>query len=158
MWSRWGSSIPIWAATRLDYSGGVLDGVPSLSICPEISKTFAGHSGMRIRAATGERIEPRFVFTNAEQSSDALILDYTDKAHGLTYQARFLMHAETDVIEIAASLISETEILVDWFAAPVLPAPQNAKTRGWVMSSGLSEYVFRVEAIPPSGGRPAVLR
>ncbi|REJ69126.1 MAG: alpha-galactosidase, partial [Proteobacteria bacterium] len=67
----WGARLPdaehpqtIWAATRPDYSGGVLDGVPSLSICPELSKTFAGHPGMRIRAATGERIGPRFIFTN----------------------------------------------------------------------------------------------
>ena len=131
----WGARLPnaedpqtIWAATRLDYSGGVLDGVPSLSICPEISKTFAGHPGMRIRATTGDRIEPRFVFMNAEQSPDALILDYKDKAHGLSYQARFLVHTESDVIEIAASLSSKNAILVDWFAAPVLPAPQNAKT------------------------------
>ncbi|MGB1722461.1 MAG: alpha-galactosidase, partial [Paracoccaceae bacterium] len=119
----WGTRLPdaenpltIWAATRLDYSGGVLDGVPSLSICPEISKTFAGHPGMRIRATTGERIEPRFVFMNAEQSPDALILDYKDKAHGLSYQARFLVHTESDVIEIAASLSSKNAILVDWFA------------------------------------------
>ena len=131
----WGARLPdaenlqtIWEATRSDYSGGVLDGVPSLSICPEISKTFAGYPALRIRTATGERIEPRFVFTNAEQSPSALILNYTDKAHGLTYLARFLVHAETNIVEIAASLISETEILVDWFAAPVLPAPQNAKT------------------------------
>ena len=69
----WGARLPdaehpqtIWAATRLDYSGGVLDRVPSLSICPEISKTFAGHPGLRIRAATGERIEPQFVFVNAK--------------------------------------------------------------------------------------------
>ena len=87
----WGARLPnaeepqtIWAATRLDYSGGVLDGVPSLSICPEISKTFAGHPGMRIRATTGDRIEPRFVLMNAEQSPDALILDDKDKAHGLS--------------------------------------------------------------------------
>ena len=130
----WGARLPdaelpqtIWAATRLDYSGGVLDGVPSLSICPEISKTFAGHPGLRIRAATGERIEPRFVFTNAEQSPDALILDYTDKAHGLTYQARFLMHSETDVIEIAASLSSDHEILVDWSQPPFYPPHKMQK-------------------------------
>ena len=129
----WGARLPdieqpetIWQATRLDYSGGVLDGMPPLSICPEVSKTFAGHPGLRIRAITGARIEPTFVLTSAQHSTDALTLEYSDIEHGLTYQANFLAQSSADIIEITASLTSKQDILVDWFAAPVLPAPQTA--------------------------------
>ena len=71
----WGALLPesenlksIWNITRLDYSGGVLDGVPALSICPEVSKTFNGHPGMRIRGASGKRLYPNFRLNNAKLS------------------------------------------------------------------------------------------
>ena len=92
----WGARLPdaehpqtIWAATRLDYSGGVLDGVPSLSSVLKFPKPLRGIPEC---AFAPQRVNglSRDFFTNAEQSPDALILDYTDKAHGLSYQARFL--------------------------------------------------------------------
>ena len=130
----WGALLPesenlksIWNITRLDYSGGVLDGVPALSICPEVSKTFNGHPGMRIRGASGKRLYPNFRLTNAKLSKTSLLLEYEDPEIGLTYKANFRAHKETSVFELSASLTANTDILVDWFAAPVLPATQAAQ-------------------------------
>ena len=41
----------------------------------------------------------------------------------------------------AASLSSENEILVDWFAAPVLPAPQNATTMIDFRATGAANFI-----------------
>ena len=130
----WGKRLPetedlgdIWDATRLDYSGGVLDGIPPLSICPEVSKTFAGHPGMRIRGAKGKRLQPNFKLVDTKYKETSLILKFEDSILGLTYSAGFEAHKKTNIFELSASLTSDTEILVDWFAAPVLPATQAAK-------------------------------
>ena len=117
----------IWDATRLDYSGGVLDGVPPLSICPEVSKTFAGYPGMRIRGTTGRRLQPNFRLADAKYTETSLILKFEDLKLGLAYSASFVAHKATNVFELSASLSADTEILVDWFAAPVLPATQAAQ-------------------------------
>jgi len=130
----WGKRLPetedlgdIWDATRLDYSGGVLDGIPPLSICPEVSKTFPGHPGMRIRGTKGRRLLPNFRLADAKYTKTSLILKFEDSILGLTYSAGFEAHKKTNIFELSASLTSDTEILVDWFAAPVLPATQAAK-------------------------------
>ena len=73
----------IWDATRLDYSGGVLEGVPPLSICPEVSKTFAGYPGMRIRGTTGRRLQPNFRLADAKYTEKSLILKFEDLKLGL---------------------------------------------------------------------------
>ncbi len=117
----------IWDATRLDYSGGVLDGVPPISICPEVSKTFPGYPGMRIRGATGERLQPNFKLANAKYTKTSLILKFEDPKLGLTYKAAFVAHSANDIFELSASLKGDTDLLVDWFAAPVLPATQAAQ-------------------------------
>ena len=129
----WGKTLPqsedaqtIWDATRMDFSGGVLDAVTPLSICPEVSKTFAGHPGLRIRSLDGHRIHPKFELVDANSSQSSLTLEYCDRAHGLIYKAQFSAHYKTNIIEMSASLTSDTEILVDWFSAPVLPAPTLA--------------------------------
>ncbi len=130
----WGKRLPetddlreIWDSTRLDYSGGVLDGVPPLSICPEVSKTFAGYPGMRIRGTTGRRLQPNFRLADAKYTETSLILKFEDLKLGLAYSASFLAHKATNVFELSASLSADIEILVDWFAAPVLPATQTAQ-------------------------------
>ena len=130
----WGKRLPetqdlreIWDATRLDYSGGVLDGVPPLSICPEVSKTFTGYPGMRIRGTTGRRLKPNFRLADAKYTETSLILKFEDLKLGLAYSASFVAHKATNVFELSASLSADNEILVDWFAAPVLPATQAAQ-------------------------------
>lgn len=112
------------AADRLDYTGGMMDGIPDLSICPEARRSFPGQPGMVLRAGDGTPLAPRLVHVSDARDGDVIRLTYGDADLGLTYVATFRLHATSGVIEASASLHSEVPIRVEWLAAPVLPAPQ----------------------------------
>ncbi|TLP48566.1 alpha-galactosidase [Cohaesibacter sp. CAU 1516] len=128
----WGRRLPddedlegLYQAQGMDVTGGMLDEVPALSICPETSQTFPGQPGMMVRAADGHLLAPRLRFVAANDSEEgALSLTFADEALGLTYIASFAIDAGTKMIVARASLSSGAPILVDWLAAPVLPGPQ----------------------------------
>ena len=130
----WGPRLPegsdlkmIAGASRMDVTGGMLDAVPPLSICPEARRTFPGQPGLSLADATGKALLPRFTFDRVEESNQALSLHYRDAEHGLRYQAQFELTRKTGMIRAQASLISERPISVNWLSAPVFPAPQNGQ-------------------------------
>lgn len=127
----WGAALPrnedlatIARAGDIDVTGGMLDAIPELSICPDPLQGFSGQVGMVARAASGARLEPTFVLTAAEQTAEGLTLRYADDVLGLRYVSRFAVDVETRVITAHAALEADTPITVDWLAAPVFPAPQ----------------------------------
>ena len=76
------------AAHRLDITGGSLDLLPDLSICPETARGFPGHPGLIARHADGTPLAPCFTFARADATETTLALRYRDAANGLTYTAR----------------------------------------------------------------------
>ena len=112
------------AAGEIDVTGGMLDRIPALSICPEAAQSFPGQPGLVLRDATGKPLLPRLRFIDAEASQRALVLIGRDAALGLDYRARFEIDAETGLIEATAEIESAAPVWLDWLAAPVLPAPQ----------------------------------
>ena len=62
------------AAHKQDFTGGMLDGNPDLSLCPEASQSFPGQPGLRCRDAQGAVLHPKFRFVSAEEGWQALAL------------------------------------------------------------------------------------
>lgn len=129
----WGASLPgdedlasLYAAQRLDISGGMLDANPALSICPEASRTFPGEVGLKLRDLDGALITPDFRFRDAIRYEGGLELIFGDDVNGLIYRACFKARHATRIIEASARLETEAPVHLQWLAAPVLPAPQSA--------------------------------
>ena len=127
----WGPRLPddenldtLYRAYAIDVTGGMLDLIPELSICPEATRTFPGQPGLVIRTSDGNPYLPKFCFQDAEAEPNRLFLTFRDQAGVLTYRARFSIDPETHVIEAGAELECDRPMHLHWFAAPVMPAPQ----------------------------------
>ena len=132
---NWGAPLPadtdcasLARAGRIDVTGGMLDEILDLSICPEAARSFPGQPGLVARAGGGEPLLPSFRYVREESGGDAgsLLLVFADRAHDLTYTARFDTDRATGVMTLRATLEAGSAVRVAWFAAPVLPAPALA--------------------------------
>ena len=131
----WGAPLPadtdcasLARAGRIDVTGGMLDEIPDLSICPEAARSFPGQPGLVVRDGGGEPLLPSFRYVREEFGGDAgsLLLVFADRAHDLTYTARFDTDRATGVMTLRATVEAGSAVRVAWFAAPVLPAPALA--------------------------------
>ena len=144
------SSVILAKAHGQDFTGGMLDGNPDLSLCPEASQTFPGQPGLRCRDASGAVLNPRFRFVLVEKDADTLVLTYGDEALGLTYQAHFALTPQTGLITTWACVTSTNPVHLQWLAAPVFPAPQHSDEMLSVSGRWIGE--FQIKAVPWSAG------
>lgn len=107
-------------------TGGMMDIVAPVSVCPEETKAFAGHPGMIATDKDGRRVRPSFRCVEADESSAHLRLDFRDDGTGIDYRLEAEADAETNVITLKARLTTEDNLPIDWLAAPVLPGAQPA--------------------------------
>ena len=69
---------------------------------------------------------PQFHFAGADaQETGALVLRYSDDANGLHLTAQFQAHSDTQIITCQTTLEADNPVVLEWLAAPVLPAPQH---------------------------------
>lgn len=129
----WGARLPnaedvqaIALASRIDITDGGLDALPELSICPEAARSFHGHSGLSLRCENGAAMQPKFTFVEAREELDTVSFVFGDSALGLTYKAKFAIDPQTQVISTSARLEAAQPVRMDWFAAPVFPAPAHS--------------------------------
>ena len=117
-------------ASKLDRTGGMLDDIIELSICPQASDSFPGHPGLLARDSNGDRLLPIFLFHSQHNQTtldgNSLQLTYVDDLQQLRYSAHFRVYTEVNIIAVSATLESEHSIVVDWLSAPVIPASQAA--------------------------------
>ena len=153
----WGKPLPtsdpsavLAEAHQQDFTGGMLDGNPDLSLCPEASQTFPGQPGLRCRNTQGALLQPKFRFLSAEESANDLVLTYQDTALGITYEANFALTPQTGLITAWARLTSTKPIWLQWLAAPVFPAPQNSSEMLDVSGRWIGE--FQINTVPWSAG------
>ncbi|MEM8787357.1 MAG: alpha-galactosidase [Pseudomonadota bacterium] len=113
------------AQTRLAPSGGMLDLVADVSVAPEQAGGFLGHPAIHSGGSAHQSI---YELEAEDSAGGRLKLDYRDGPTGTLYRVVFAADAETDVIATHAELrpADERDFTIDWMAAPVLPAPQNA--------------------------------
>lgn len=114
-------------AHALDVTGGMLDAVPPLSLCPEARLSFPGQPGL-IAWHEGAPMMPRFALESVHTRSlevpnaNGLHFDLvSDQSVALSYT--FLPMGE--VISAYAVLRAQPGTQVHHLAAPVLPAPQS---------------------------------
>lgn len=125
----WGAALPadedlsqLAAAARNDLTGGMLDRLPALSLCPEAGRAFPGQPGLVLATAEGGALLPAFTFERAEEKPGFLRLESV--AEGLRLVHEFRAHP-TGVIAMRTVLDAKAPVRVQWLAAPVLPAPQD---------------------------------
>ena len=126
---HWGSVLPeqenlkqLADATRMDQSGGMMDEIADLSICPEELSGFQGQPGLFARRADGTPIRSQFRLQNAASGKE-LVFDASDANEGLEYTAKF-QALPSGAIRAQCWLKANKNITVDWIAAPVMPASQ----------------------------------
>ncbi len=152
----WGAPLPtsedlgaVAAAARNDLSGGMLDRLAPLSICPDGWDSFPGQPALLLAAADGAPLRPRLRFSEATAGGGEIGFVALDAALGLAYRARIATGPE-GLIELSAVLESERPLRLLWLAAPLLPAPQLADDFVDVAGRWLGE--FQLNRIPWTPG------
>ena len=130
----WGKALPmdedlcaIARAYAIDLTGGMLDENPELSLSPELSRSFSGQPGLLLRDNEGTFIKGRFTFDGQEVGAQSLTLRYKDAGAGMVLEFSFISDAQTHVLTAQTRFSTgRDDVMVEWLAAPVLPAPQHA--------------------------------
>ena len=125
--SYWGPTLPIdedlealAQSGLLDFTGGMLDGIPPMSLSPEAATGFAGQPGI-IAYRDGVLLHPRLLFQSADQADDLLRLVVADD--DLT--ATFIFQTRGLMIEARTELEATAPIVLHRLCAPVLPVPEG---------------------------------
>jgi alpha-galactosidase len=131
----WGAALPadedlaaLADAGRADLTGGMLDALPPLSICPEAGASFPGQPGLALADAAGASLRPRLRLTPGAQGSDgteagALVFRARDAALGIDYRAR-IAATQSGLVALSAEVEAAAPVRLRWLAAPALPGPQ----------------------------------
>ncbi len=109
-------------AHRMDLTGGMLDELAPITICPLGDGVFQGQPGLRLVDTSGHELVPNFEPARIECKRQSVKVTAEDAELGVTYTAQLTLDG---VLTASASLASTTPIRVDWFAAPVLPLPDG---------------------------------
>jgi alpha-galactosidase len=124
----WGPSLPkaedlgqLALAGVSDLTGGMLDRLAPLTICPLGDGVFQGQPGLEMAAADGSPLLPRFAAARVSVTGTEMRVEAEDAGLGLTYRASFSLTG--GLLVMASELQSATPIRLRWLAAPVLPVP-----------------------------------
>ncbi|MDP6166137.1 MAG: alpha-galactosidase [Gammaproteobacteria bacterium] len=125
----WGKHLPVdtclatlAAAQQRDVTGGMIDVLEPVSLCPVEGNAYAGQPALLATNEQGQALMPRFVLASVEHDQASLMLTYTDQQLGLRYVAHIRACATLDVWRLSACLDAQQPIQLHWLAAPVLPA------------------------------------
>ena len=157
----WGAPLPLdedlgqLALSHIaDFTGGMLDGNPPISLCPQAADTFPGQPGMQARGADLAVLRPDFKELAAEATADSCTFTAKDASNGLTYTAVFQVDPLSDLIIAQSSVTSQTPIALDWLAAPVMPAPAHLGQRLEFSGRWIGEFIEnRVDWAPGIAAR-----
>lgn len=125
----WGPTLPasedlaeLARADASDLTGGMLDRLPELTLCPLPGADWQGQPGLVLAEADGRPLSPRLRFQRAETAPDELRL--ISGGDGVVLAHRFRAHP-TGVIALQTRLETDRPVRLSWLAAPVLPVPQT---------------------------------
>lgn len=140
----WGSRLPqdedlsqLAASVRMDLTGGMLDRLPALSLCPESGRAFQGQPGLAIQNGDGKPLHPAFVFQGVERDDSGLT--FVSVAEGLTLRHRVRAFS-SGVLSLSTLLDSAFPIRVLWLSAPVIPAPSSCSEMIDVSGKWIGEF------------------
>ena len=112
-------------ACRGDLSGGMLDKVLPVTVCPLHGRGFAGQPGLVLAAGDGSPLLPDLRLTGVSESAEGLDIRAEDPSLGLRYSAR-IRKVGAGVLGLSAQIEADAPVRVHWLAAPVLPASNHA--------------------------------
>lgn len=125
----WGPALPegedlaeLARADQSDLTGGMLDRLPDLTLCPLPAADWQGQPGLVLAEADGRPLSPRLQFLHAEKQPGLIRL--ISGGDGLTLTHSFRTHP-TGVIALQTLLEADRPLRLHWLAAPVLPLPQG---------------------------------
>jgi alpha-galactosidase len=152
----WGAPLPtaedlgeLARATLADLTGGMLDAMPPVSICPDAGESFPGQPGLVLARADGTPLLPRFRLDSAEPEAGSLLFALSDPALGLRYEAR-IATAPAGLLALSAAIEADEPLRLHWLAAPVLPGPHGAEEIVDISGRWLGEV--QLKRIPWSPG------
>ncbi len=120
----WGVSLPpeedlvaLARACDMDVTGGMMDALSPLSLCPEAGHSFDGQPGL-VAYREGQVLHPRFRL----QQTEGHQFTCRDDELGLTLVITFEVLGDT--LAGTTTLEAEEDLTLHHLAAPVLPGPQ----------------------------------
>ncbi|MCV0427574.1 MAG: alpha-galactosidase [Roseibium sp.] len=153
----WGPALPeagshqaIAEASVTDVTGGMVDRNAGISLSPEASQTFPGQAGLTIRDSDGKLLAPAFRFERETVSEHGLALVFVEKSLNLTMVLDLSLTSDRSLLKLQTRLECARDIVVDWLAAPVLPAP--AHTGEIIEFSGRWCSEFQTDRLPFTPG------
>ncbi|MEC8042880.1 MAG: alpha-galactosidase, partial [Pseudomonadota bacterium] len=133
----WGAALPqdedltaLLDGTAMDVTGGMMDEIAPLSVCPEVARGWPGQPGMILHDDAGRPVYPVFsgeIRQEVAQDSGARGLEIIgiDADHGITYRAQFQLRAGQLLAQAFLSF-DKAPYVVTWLAAPVVPMPTGS--------------------------------
>ncbi|RMF34269.1 MAG: alpha-galactosidase [Alphaproteobacteria bacterium] len=147
---HWGARLPddedlqaLARADRPDVTGGMIDALPPLTLCPLARDSFPGQPGL-VAWRDGALLHPHLRLTEADAAH------ITVRDEGLGVGLRFVFAVEGDVIAARTVLEADVPVMLHWLAAPVLPAPQQAERLIGVSGRWCGE--FQLDELPWTPG------
>ena len=110
------------ASDRMDLTGGMLDVLAPLTICPLGDGTYQGQPALRMTDTSGAEVVPRFGPATVAVSDGRAVVTARDPDLGLIYTANIALDG---VLEMSAQLTSDAPMRLQWLSAPVLSIPGN---------------------------------
>lgn len=150
----WGPSLPpdedlaeLDRAGQSDLTGGMLDRLPDLTLCPLPAADWQSQPGLEVAEGNGTPLHPRLVFDRAETAPGHLRL--VSAGEGLVLIHHIQAHS-TGVITLRAELRADRPLRLRWLTAAALPLPQHDTRTIEVSGKWLSE--FQLTAVPWAPG------
>ncbi len=150
----WGPPLPatedlkaLAASTVSDLTGGMLDRLPDLTLCPLPGADWQGQPGLEVAEADGTAFHPRLTFARAETGDGTLRL--VSQGQGLTLTHHLQAHP-TGVLTLRADLQADRPVRLRWLAAAALPLPQQDQELIEVSGRWLAE--FQLATVPWAPG------
>ncbi len=151
----WGATLPdredlgaLVLAQARDLTGGMLDRLPSVSLCPGASgDSFQGKAGLVVLGSDARPLSVAMRLDSAIPTDGGIA--FVSSGDGLTL-THSIAHAGPGVLRLTTHLASDRAIRVLWLAAPVLPGPQAADTIIDVSGRWTSE--FQLNRVPWAPG------
>ncbi len=133
----WGPSLPegedlaaLAASTARDLTGGMLDVLAPVSLCPEPAAGFQGQPGLVVAEVDGTPLSPRFAFHAATQAGAVLRLESRSAGLRLVHCLEAL---PTGVLALWTELEADRLLQLHWLAARCCPRPSMGTS--WISAA-----------------------
>ena len=135
----WGAPLPLAedladlaAGHVMDVTGGMMDQIAPLSVCPEARQGWPGQPGAVVLDSTGRRVFPNWTEVTVRSEPGAVTFCAQDPANAFRYECQIRLIPEGMVQAWAA--LDAPGHAIEWLAAPLLPV--SAQSDGLLDFSG----------------------